>query len=131
DVLRGGGGRQVSNWGDRVTYRTDGDTQLGDLRVGKFNYIDACEAFTQDDYVDVTGDTHSEDVAAVFALRTYADSDPLRTYKSSCDRGIGTVRVTIEQFSDKATQGKMTALLPGFTSDEEAVARLGDGAGFE
>jgi hypothetical protein len=122
-LLMGGG---TPDWGSRVTYSRPADPQLGELRVGDFNYINACEVFTPKDYKDKHGGRSDHNVTATFSTRTYGDSDPLRTYQGRCQRG--SFDVTIEQFSSKDVQGKTNALLPGFAADEELAQELGDTA---
>jgi hypothetical protein len=118
--LAGGGGGSA----DQVTYSREGDQQLGDLRVAGFNYINACDVYTP----EAAGVEFDHDVIATFATKTYGEQDPFRTYQSRCQRE--TVSVQIDQFSSKAVQAKMGAILPGFEPDEEFQQALGVGAGY-
>jgi hypothetical protein len=101
-----------------VAYERDGDENLGSLRAGQFNYINACDVFTASDLDDMSGaESNREEVDATFAFKTYAKVDPQRTYVSTCGRwdqiealAANKIDVSIEQFSDAAVQAKIQSL---------------------
>jgi hypothetical protein len=122
-----------------VAYERDGDANLGSLRAGPFNYINACDVFTASDLDDISGaKSNREEVDATFAFRTYAKEDPQRTYVSTCGRwdqvdvlGTNKIDVRIEQFSDPDLQAKIQGLesVKKFrTTDAELQAAFGEHA---
>ncbi len=118
-----------------LTYSRDGDGQLGALKAGTFNYINACEVFTAADLDTITGKTSNrQEVEATFALKTYNTDDPQRSYTSSCgrwdDNGALTanhMRVTITNFSYPALQAKDRALIShgGYATDSSLKSQFG------
>jgi hypothetical protein len=61
-------------------------TNVGDFRVGKYNYVDACQIFTAADLDAVTG-KHSDQrqITGSYAEKTDSN-DPNRVYTTTCAR---------------------------------------------
>ncbi len=75
----------------------------GPMHVGNYPYVNACNAFTADDFESVVGAKSDRSlINAAFAQETDASS-PGRSYKSSCDRsGLDDLSITliIDQYPD-------------------------------
>lgn len=76
---------------------------VGPMHVGSYPYVNACNAFTADDFESVVGAKSDRSlIKAEFAQETDA-SDPGRSYRSSCDRGgldDLSITLTIDQYPD-------------------------------
>lgn len=113
-------------------------TNIDTKHVGTYSYVNACNAFTADDFEAATGlKSDRSKVTASFAGETDA-SDPARSYRSYCSRyelqkgvsGLLSVDVTITQYPD-TQRTKQQLFIFGFDSTTQVDPELGGLASFE
>ena len=87
-VLAGGGFAAYWFLQQKPTGQSPGSTfTRGDLHVGNYWLVNACNVFTAKDFDDVMGRrTNHAYVSTDFTAQTYNDAQPDRSYRSGCTR---------------------------------------------
>ncbi len=98
-----------------------GERKVGDLRVGGYNYVAACDVLTLQDFESAMGqESIRTAVRATFATRTYQAADPFRVYRSECERSSTTVAIGQYPTAEQLQRGER--FLPGAPDDALAKA---------
>lgn len=105
---------------DRGPRPLPGEKTVGDLRVGPYNYVAACDVFTAADYTSLFGPQPLQmPVRATLATRTYQVQDPYRVYRSECQRANVTVAIDQHPTAEQLQRG--ARFLPG--APDNALAK--------